>query len=202
MMQEILAAKGGTYWARMLSGNFAKMTTSTPFRDLLHAANLRHGTDSFTSPPKEGVLRIFPPWKILMASAGFEPANLGSMLHLDHRSRYYKRHGFVTDLNHFSVIYPRGIWCYTLLIDVIQSRCTGMHNPKSQCMFQNLTCLVMFTQGINIPAIKSTSRSKCFRSSLSLVKVKILFFSIFATALASSSIINPDFACKWKWLWK
>jgi hypothetical protein len=27
----------------MLSGNFAKMTTSTPFRDLLHAANLRRG---------------------------------------------------------------------------------------------------------------------------------------------------------------
>jgi len=29
------------------------------FRDLLHAANLRHGTDGFTSPPKEDVLRIF-----------------------------------------------------------------------------------------------------------------------------------------------
>jgi len=29
------------------------------FRDLLHAANLRHGTDGFTSPPKEGVLRIY-----------------------------------------------------------------------------------------------------------------------------------------------
>jgi len=46
-------------WARMLSGNFAEMTTSTPLRDLLHAANLRHGTNGFTSPPKEGVLRIF-----------------------------------------------------------------------------------------------------------------------------------------------
>jgi len=46
-------------WARMLSSNFAEMTTSTPFRDLLHAANLRHGTDGFTSPPKEGVLTIF-----------------------------------------------------------------------------------------------------------------------------------------------
>ena len=31
------------------------------FRDLLHAANLRNGTDGFTSPPKEGVLRIFSP---------------------------------------------------------------------------------------------------------------------------------------------
>jgi len=59
---------------RMLSGNFAKMTTSTPFRDLLHAAYLRHGTDGFTSPLKEGVLRIFSP----SASAGFEPANLGT----------------------------------------------------------------------------------------------------------------------------
>jgi hypothetical protein len=29
------------------------------FRDLLQAANLRHGTGGFTSPPKEDVLRIF-----------------------------------------------------------------------------------------------------------------------------------------------
>jgi hypothetical protein len=33
----------------------------TCFRDLLHAAYMRHGTDGFTSPPKEGVLRIFSP---------------------------------------------------------------------------------------------------------------------------------------------
>jgi hypothetical protein len=31
------------------------------FKDLLHAANLRHGTDGFISLPKEGVLRIFRP---------------------------------------------------------------------------------------------------------------------------------------------
>jgi hypothetical protein len=48
----------------MLSGNFAEMTTFTPLGDLLHAANLRHGTDGFTSLPKEGVLRIFSPLKI------------------------------------------------------------------------------------------------------------------------------------------
>ena len=59
-------------------GNFAEMTTSTPFRDLLHAANLRHGTDGFTSPPKEGVLRFFFALKNPTASAGFEPANLGT----------------------------------------------------------------------------------------------------------------------------
>jgi hypothetical protein len=48
------------------------------FRDLLHAANLRHGTDGFTSPPKEGVLRIVFALKNPTASAGFEPANLGT----------------------------------------------------------------------------------------------------------------------------
>ena len=62
----------------MLFGNFAEMTTSTPFRNLLHAANLRHGTDGFTSPPKQGVLRIFFALKIPTASAGFEPANYGT----------------------------------------------------------------------------------------------------------------------------
>jgi len=66
----------------MFSGNFAEMTTSTPFRDLLHAANLRHGTDGFTSPPKEGVLRIFSP--------GVNPRTWllkASTLPLNHRSR-------------------------------------------------------------------------------------------------------------------
>ena len=38
-----------------------KFRLQRKFRDLLHAANLRHGTDGFTSPPKKGVLRIFPP---------------------------------------------------------------------------------------------------------------------------------------------
>ena len=36
-----------------------KFRLPSKFRDLLHAANLRHGTEGFTSPPKEGVLRIF-----------------------------------------------------------------------------------------------------------------------------------------------
>ena len=48
------------------------------FRDLLHAVNLRHGTDGFTSPPKEAVLRIFSALKNPTASVGFEPANLGT----------------------------------------------------------------------------------------------------------------------------
>jgi hypothetical protein len=47
-------------------------------RDLLHAANLRNGTDGFTSPPKEVTLKIFFALKIPTASAGFKPANLGT----------------------------------------------------------------------------------------------------------------------------
>ena len=46
------------------------------FRDLLHAVKLRQGTEGFTSPPKEGVLRIFFSSKKSAASAGCEPANL------------------------------------------------------------------------------------------------------------------------------
>ena len=48
------------------------------FRDILHAVNLRHETHGFTSPPKEGVLRIFFALKNPTASVEFEPANLGS----------------------------------------------------------------------------------------------------------------------------
>jgi hypothetical protein len=45
---------------------------------LLNAVNLRHGTDGFTSPPKEVVLRVFITLKNPSTSAGIEPANLGS----------------------------------------------------------------------------------------------------------------------------
>ena len=48
------------------------------FIALLHAANMRHGTNGFTSLPKEGVLRIFFALKNPTASAGFEPAILGT----------------------------------------------------------------------------------------------------------------------------
>jgi hypothetical protein len=46
-------------------------------RDLLHAANLRHGTDGFIYPPKEGMLWIFRP-KNPTAWAAFEPAIFGA----------------------------------------------------------------------------------------------------------------------------
>ena len=60
-------------------------------RDLLYAANLRHETDGFTSPQKEGVLRIFSPLKIRRLRPGLNPRTWvpkASTLPLDHRSRY------------------------------------------------------------------------------------------------------------------
>ena len=60
------------------------------FRDLLHAANLRHGTDDFTSRPKEDVLRIFFALKIRRLRVGLNPRTWvlkTSTLPLDHRSR-------------------------------------------------------------------------------------------------------------------
>jgi len=64
-------------WARNFREFCRKLRLSRHFWVLLHAVNLRHGTDGFTSPPKEGALRNFSPEKST-ASAGFEPANLGT----------------------------------------------------------------------------------------------------------------------------
>ena len=60
------------------------------FRDLLYAVNLLRGTDGFTSPPKEGVLMGFSPWKIQRLRSGSNPRTLvpkASTLRLDQRSR-------------------------------------------------------------------------------------------------------------------
>ena len=55
-----LAAEGGTLRGReMFRQISSRIRLPRNSRELLHAANLRHGTDGFTSPPKEGVLRIF-----------------------------------------------------------------------------------------------------------------------------------------------
>ena len=61
------------------------------FRDLLHAVNLRHGINGFTSLPKEGVLRIFFSLKNPRLRPGLNPRTClpkASALPLDHRSRY------------------------------------------------------------------------------------------------------------------
>ena len=50
-------------WARNFREFCRKWRLPRHFWILLHAVNLRHGTDGFTSPPKKGVLRIFSPEK-------------------------------------------------------------------------------------------------------------------------------------------
>jgi hypothetical protein len=49
----------GEKWPRILP----KVTTSTSLLGSFTCRKTRHGTDGFTAPPKEGVLRIFSPEK-------------------------------------------------------------------------------------------------------------------------------------------
>jgi len=61
-----------------------------PFTDILHAVKVRHGIDGFTSPPKEGVLRIFFALKIQRLQPGVNLRTWvpkASTLSLDYRSR-------------------------------------------------------------------------------------------------------------------
>jgi hypothetical protein len=49
-----------------MAGNFVykitdKWRVPRHLKGSFHAENLRHGTDGFTFPPKEGMLRIFSP---------------------------------------------------------------------------------------------------------------------------------------------
>jgi hypothetical protein len=77
--ERTLAAEGRTLRRREIFQQiWPRIRHPRNSRDLLHAANLRHGTDGFTSPLKEGVLRIIFALKNPTASAGFEPANLGT----------------------------------------------------------------------------------------------------------------------------
>ena len=88
--QEILAAKGGTTWARNDEFCLKIPDFHVTLRDLLHAVNVWHGTDGFTSPPKEGVLRMFSPWKIRRLRPGLNSRTWVpevSTLPLDHRTR-------------------------------------------------------------------------------------------------------------------
>ena len=78
-------------WARNLTGRFCleMLTYTIHSKVLFHAVNLRHGTDGFTSPPKEGVLRIFSPLKIRLLRLGLNPRTWvlkANTLPLDHRS--------------------------------------------------------------------------------------------------------------------
>jgi len=80
-------------WARNVQKFCLNADFHVTFRDLLHAVKLRHGTDGFTSPPKEGVLRIFFALKIRRFRPGANPpiwVPKASTLPLDHRFRLCK----------------------------------------------------------------------------------------------------------------
>jgi hypothetical protein len=86
-----LAAKGETLCVReMFRQISSRIRLPRNSRDLFHVANLRHGTDGFTFPPKEGVLRIFSPLKIRRLRPGLNPRTWipkAGTLPLDNRSR-------------------------------------------------------------------------------------------------------------------
>ena len=103
-------------WARNCPVILPKFRLPLKFRDLLHAANLRHGTEGFTSPPKEGVLKIFFALKIRRLRPGLNPRTWvlkASMLPLEHRSRFYcyifkKKTSLVFKSNTFLVFFSDG----------------------------------------------------------------------------------------------
>jgi hypothetical protein len=51
---------------RNMTAEFCLQASFHARRVVLHAINLRHGTDGFTSPLKEGVLRILSPLKSIV----------------------------------------------------------------------------------------------------------------------------------------
>jgi hypothetical protein len=68
-----------------------KVATSTSLLGSFTCRKARHGTDGFTSPPKEGVLRIFFARKIRRLRPGLNPRTWvlkASTLPLDHRRRW------------------------------------------------------------------------------------------------------------------
>jgi hypothetical protein len=86
------SSEAGEIWVRDMAAEFCLRSICFMLvRFFLHAVNLRHGTDGFTSPPKEVVLRIFI---TLKNSSGLNPRSLGpvaSTLPLDHRGRLTHR---------------------------------------------------------------------------------------------------------------
>jgi len=91
--ERLLTVEGGTPRGReMFRQISSRIRPPHNSRDLLHAANLRHVTDGFTSPPKEGVLRIFSPLKTRRLRPGLNPRTWvpkDSTLPLDHRMQGY-----------------------------------------------------------------------------------------------------------------
>jgi hypothetical protein len=76
---ETLSVKGGTIEREMACNLAESSDFHAFFRDLLLAANLRRGTDGFTSPPKgRHAEDFFFALKNRTVLAGFEPMKLGT----------------------------------------------------------------------------------------------------------------------------
>jgi hypothetical protein len=79
-------------WARNCPVILPKFWLPRKFKGLLHATNLWHGTDGFTSPLNEGALRIFFALKIWRLRPGLNPRTWilkASTLPLDHRKTFH-----------------------------------------------------------------------------------------------------------------
>ena len=62
MTREIHVAKGGNLWARIVTGNFASMPTSTEHFGIFYMPQIYDmGPTTLLPHPKEGALRIFRP---------------------------------------------------------------------------------------------------------------------------------------------
>jgi hypothetical protein len=86
---------------------------------LLHAVNLWHGTDSFTSPPKEVMLWIFIALKRHHPQQGFNLWTLGpvaSTLPLDHWGCLIIDYILVNRKSAAKVIDTRVYWSYSVLL--------------------------------------------------------------------------------------
>ena len=87
------------------------------FRYLLHAVDLRHGTNGFTSLPKEGVLRVFSPSKIRRLRPGLNLRTWvpqASTLPIDHRSRLPTSllvHSIFFDRSGQNSVWEISSWC-------------------------------------------------------------------------------------------
>jgi len=104
------AAEGGTLCGREMFQQISpRIRLPRNSRDLLHATNLQHGTDGFTSPPKEGVLRIFLPLKFRRLRPGLNPRTwVPSTLPLDHQSRCKI---YTVAKTSFSAVFDTGSLC-------------------------------------------------------------------------------------------
>ena len=116
-----LAAEGGNFRGReMFRQISSRIRLPLNSRDLLHAANLRHGTEGFTSPPKEGVLRIFSPLKIRRLRPGLNPRTWvpkASTLPLTHTHTHTHRWKHIALLYTYDLLSNySGIWTDTRFV--------------------------------------------------------------------------------------